>query len=254
MHTATRPFAAAGISLIGATAIALTPVTAPTVGSQIQRMEAQVEQVAVQLTAAANPFAEFGKLYQATLDNLQNMVAIQAANPTPIFTQFLKNQLTALQDILKLAANPGSLILDHAGTPGVPFTPSPSLINALGGALHGVFTNVTTAVPPLLKSALADLLHGHIEEANNQVLLAVMNTIIPLTELGTPLLNTIAYPLQGLVSIIDKLGPIGAEMKKLMQDPGHVDAVLVKGAERARAIAFETMKAVKDIVGFVQPK
>jgi len=53
---------------------------------------------------------------------------------------------------------------------------------------------------------------------------------------------------------VDKLGPIGAEMKRLMQDPAHVDAVLVKGAARARAIASETMKAVKDIVGFVQAK
>ena len=53
---------------------------------------------------------------------------------------------------------------------------------------------------------------------------------------------------------VHNLGPIGAEMNRLMQDPGHVDAVLVKGAERARAIASETMKAVKDIVGFVQPK
>jgi tryptophanyl-tRNA synthetase len=53
---------------------------------------------------------------------------------------------------------------------------------------------------------------------------------------------------------VHKLGPIGAEMQRLMQDPGHVDAVLVKGAARARAIASETMKAVKDIVGFVQAK
>ena len=56
------------------------------------------------------------------------------------------------------------------------------------------------------------------------------------------------------ISAVDKLGPIGEEMKRLMQDPGHVDAVLAEGAERARAIAAETMKAVKDIVGFVQPK
>src|SRR3569623_1632256 len=53
---------------------------------------------------------------------------------------------------------------------------------------------------------------------------------------------------------VDKLGPIGAEMKRLMQDPAHVDAVLVKGAERARTIASATKKAVKDIVGFVQAK
>ncbi len=51
---------------------------------------------------------------------------------------------------------------------------------------------------------------------------------------------------------VARLGPIGAEMKRLMQDPGHLDGVLVDGAQRARAIAAETMCAVKDIVGFVR--
>src|SRR6201993_786774 len=33
------------------------------------------------------------------------------------------------------------------------------------------------------------------------------------------------------------LGPVGAEMQRLMKEPGHVDAVLHNGAERARALA-----------------
>ncbi len=51
---------------------------------------------------------------------------------------------------------------------------------------------------------------------------------------------------------VAKLGPIGAEMKRLVQDPAHIDTVLARGAERASAIAAETMTAVKDIVGFVR--
>ena len=51
---------------------------------------------------------------------------------------------------------------------------------------------------------------------------------------------------------VAKLGPIGAEMKKLMQDPVYIDAVLADGSERAQTLAAETMKAVKDIVGFVR--
>ena len=35
-------------------------------------------------------------------------------------------------------------------------------------------------------------------------------------------------------------------------DPGYIDSVLADGAARAQAIAAETMKAVKDIVGFVR--
>jgi len=51
---------------------------------------------------------------------------------------------------------------------------------------------------------------------------------------------------------VAKLGPITAEMKRLVADPGHIDAVLADGAARAQAIAAETMKMVKGIVGFVR--
>jgi hypothetical protein len=52
--------------------------------------------------------------------------------------------------------------------------------------------------------------------------------------------------------LVAKLGPINAEMRRLNGDPGYVDSVLADGSARAQAIAAETMKAVKDIVGFVR--
>ena len=51
---------------------------------------------------------------------------------------------------------------------------------------------------------------------------------------------------------VDKLGPIGAEMKRLQADPAHIDRVLADGSDRAAAIAAETIVAVKDIVGLVR--
>ncbi len=51
---------------------------------------------------------------------------------------------------------------------------------------------------------------------------------------------------------VAKLSPIAAEMKRLTQDPGHIDRVLADGSERASAIAAETMNAVKDIVGLIR--
>ncbi|WP_395665257.1 tryptophan--tRNA ligase [Methylocella sp.] len=51
---------------------------------------------------------------------------------------------------------------------------------------------------------------------------------------------------------VAKLGPIGAEMKRLTADPGYIDGVLADGAARARMIADENMKAVKDVLGFVR--
>jgi tryptophanyl-tRNA synthetase len=51
---------------------------------------------------------------------------------------------------------------------------------------------------------------------------------------------------------VAKLGPIGAEMKRLKDDPAFIDGVLFDGAGRARAIAAKNMACVKDILGFVR--
>ena len=51
---------------------------------------------------------------------------------------------------------------------------------------------------------------------------------------------------------VAKLGPIGSEMKRLVADPVYIDSVLADGAARAEAIAIQTLKAVKDIVGLVR--
>ena len=51
---------------------------------------------------------------------------------------------------------------------------------------------------------------------------------------------------------VESLAPLSAEMKRLVADPAHIDAVLADGAERASAIAAPTLDAVKDIVGFVR--
>jgi tryptophanyl-tRNA synthetase len=51
---------------------------------------------------------------------------------------------------------------------------------------------------------------------------------------------------------VAKLGTIGAEMKRLKDDPAFIDGILVDGAARARAIAAKNMACVKDIMGFVR--
>jgi tryptophanyl-tRNA synthetase len=49
------------------------------------------------------------------------------------------------------------------------------------------------------------------------------------------------------------LGPIGAEMKRLVADPSHIDAILKKGGARAREIGEKTLAEVQDITGLLRP-
>ena len=46
-----------------------------------------------------------------------------------------------------------------------------------------------------------------------------------------------------------KLGPIAAEMRRLVADPATLDAILKDGAEKAHAVAEPIMAEVRDVVG-----
>ncbi len=91
-------------------------------------------------------------------------------------------------------------------------------------------------------------------EADNLVgiyaALADTNRAGVLAQFGNAQFSTFKTALTDLA--VAKLGPIGAEMKRLLHDPVTIDAILSDGAARAQQIARQTMNAVKDVVGFVR--
>lgn len=50
--------------------------------------------------------------------------------------------------------------------------------------------------------------------------------------------------------IVDRLGPVASEMRRLTSDPAGLDALLRDGAERAAAIANPIVEEVRRVVGF----
>jgi tryptophanyl-tRNA synthetase len=48
---------------------------------------------------------------------------------------------------------------------------------------------------------------------------------------------------------VEKLSPISAEMRRLLDDKSEIDRVLEGGADRARAIAAPILKRTYEIVG-----
>jgi tryptophanyl-tRNA synthetase len=53
--------------------------------------------------------------------------------------------------------------------------------------------------------------------------------------------------------VVEKLAPIAAETRRLLADPGHVDAVLRDGARRAAALADPIVDEAERLVGFLRP-
>ena len=50
---------------------------------------------------------------------------------------------------------------------------------------------------------------------------------------------------------VEKLAPIAIEMRRISDDRAYIEQVLASGAQRAREIASDHLRAVKDIVGFL---
>lgn len=51
--------------------------------------------------------------------------------------------------------------------------------------------------------------------------------------------------------VVEKLSPIGDALKRLEADPGYLDSILISGAEKACAVADQTVADVKEIIGFI---
>lgn len=50
---------------------------------------------------------------------------------------------------------------------------------------------------------------------------------------------------------VAKLAPIAGEMRRLLDDPGHVDTILAEGSARARAVAEPVITGAKKVFGFI---
>jgi tryptophanyl-tRNA synthetase len=53
--------------------------------------------------------------------------------------------------------------------------------------------------------------------------------------------------------LVDRLRPIATEARRLLNDPGSVDAVLREGAQRAAAIADPIVAEAERLVGLLRP-
>ena len=91
-------------------------------------------------------------------------------------------------------------------------------------------------------------------EADNLVgiyaALANMTKAQVLKEFGGAQFSTFKKALAELA--VARIGPVNAEMTRLLADPGQIDRMLADGARRARAIAAPIVNDVKDIVGFLR--
>ncbi|GFG55327.1 hypothetical protein CQY20_06165 [Mycolicibacterium agri] len=93
MQAALRPYATAGIALVGASVIAVSPVTVPP--SAVE----EVRGAAVELSALVNPIDVFAPVFEEAVANLQAVGELIGADPVPILAQIITNQINGVGNI-----------------------------------------------------------------------------------------------------------------------------------------------------------
>ncbi|MGV0772546.1 hypothetical protein [Mycobacterium syngnathidarum] len=176
MQVAGHPYLAAGVALVGASAIAISPVAPPMPDITVPA----VSSAEVSLSAATDPIQAYMQLFTNTVTNVSTLIGDELADPAPILRQVIDNQIAT-------AVSLGSALQDSAV--------------ALGNALD---PSNPYSIPSLLQSALSDLLSGDI---NGAVANAWSAFLTPVVGVGLPLLEPITaairQPIQNVLNVVD---------------------------------------------------
>lgn len=176
MQVAAHPYLAAGVALIGASAIAISPVAPPMPDITVPA----VSSAEVSLSAATDPIQAYVQLVTNTFTNVSTLIGQELADPAPILRQVIDNQIAT-------AVSLGTALQDSAV--------------ALGNALD---PSNPYSIPSLLQLAVSNLLSGDI---NGAVANAWSAFLTPVVGVGLPLLEPITaairQPIQNVLNVVD---------------------------------------------------
>ncbi|WP_157561398.1 hypothetical protein [Mycobacterium sp. E802] len=84
-------FLLAGVAMVATSAIAVTPVAQNT--SVVEQAKTLAYDLTASMDATASPLDVYGSLFETTFSNLQHLGGAVAANPAPLLSQIVENQL-----------------------------------------------------------------------------------------------------------------------------------------------------------------
>ncbi len=230
MNAAVRPFATAGVALVGASAIAISPL-APTMPS-VQEMQRTMSSASVGLSAATNPIENWIQVFQRSAANLGAIGQQVFDSPAPILSQVVANQIASLKTLQ--AALESNAAITKSIFESIPSTINTASSQLQSGDITGAFGTINdTVVIPLALSvvqALSDSTQPLVSIVDNfakafaTVPNAVFQVVVPLT---FPLLSTINALVETTQEVYD--GAVAADPAAVITSLVNLPANLVDG-------------------------
>lgn len=95
MQIAARSYLSAGVALVGAGAIAISPIAPPLPDAKVPTLST----IGVELNAAVNPIQTWIEVFGQAAENLAVLGQTVAENPAPILQQVITNQLSYIEQL-----------------------------------------------------------------------------------------------------------------------------------------------------------
>ena len=173
MSTAVRRPFAAGVALLGASAIAISPVTpAPDLSLSAVNPPA-LYSAGVDLLASSDVLAIYQKVFADAGAGLNALIA--NAEPGQLLKQFIDNQIAS----------------------------ATALATGLGGTAAGIADALKTEVPQLLQAAVTALAAGQLSEAFDNLVQIPLAVALPITDLMPAIQEVLTKPLKNIVNIVN---------------------------------------------------
>ncbi|WP_059018999.1 hypothetical protein [Mycobacterium sp. M26] len=212
MQISLRSQLIAGVAVVGASAIAITPITQPNVLPTVHAP-------AIQLVQFDNPFIVFGPVLEYTVEDIASLISGPVADPLPILRTLAVNQIGNVTDLLVAA-----------GAIGI----------GVGASLWNIPSGVITATTELLsgdvQGAILALQAAFIEP------IAVELTNVTIPKITKVVTQTIDH-LTALVNVLPSavLGIITATVNAVTATIGATVATGQQFANNLQTLNFEGM-------------
>ncbi|KUI37267.1 outer membrane porin GjpA [Mycobacterium sp. GA-2829] len=135
MELRLRPYAAAGVAVVGASAIALAPV-APPLPDDIR-----IANPAVSLSATIDPLTPWEQLLEDAADNAAGLVDFWAEAPFPVLQQILANQVTYFEELPDFELIAGQIVENFEAAAEAPFVRDPYTLSLAHQQFYSVLLN-----------------------------------------------------------------------------------------------------------------
>jgi hypothetical protein len=153
MHTTVRPFATAGVALVGASAIAISPLVATPSLPDIT-----VANPAVHLSAAVDPITSWLNVLKTSEVNVEGLLSTWLDAPAPVLQQVIANQLRYLSELPDLESIAGQIAANVRAGLAAPFAEDLSTLDGDHAPIYDLLLNgIPGFLDPVISPELAPL-------------------------------------------------------------------------------------------------